>query len=49
VGLSLGAVTFNSAPQSLDDALRETDSLLYEAKHAGKGQSRHETFPSAPR
>lgn len=47
VGLSVGAVTFNSAPQSLDAALRETDILLYEAKRAGKGQSRHETFPSA--
>lgn len=48
VGLSLGAVTFNSSPQTLDDALRETDALLYEAKRAGKGQLRHETFPSAP-
>ena len=44
VGLSVGAVTFNSAPRSLDDALRETDTLLYEAKRAGKGQSRHETL-----
>jgi diguanylate cyclase (GGDEF)-like protein len=49
VGLSVGAVTFNSAPPSLDDALRETDTLLYEAKRAGKGQARHETFPSTPR
>jgi diguanylate cyclase (GGDEF)-like protein len=48
VGLSVGAVTFNSAPRSLDDALRETDTLLYQAKRAGKGQSRHETFPNAP-
>jgi diguanylate cyclase (GGDEF)-like protein len=44
VGLSVGAVTFNSAPRSLDDALRETDTLLYEAKRAGKGQLRHETL-----
>jgi diguanylate cyclase (GGDEF)-like protein len=41
VGLSLGAVTFNSAPRSLEDALRDTDALLFEAKRAGKGQFRH--------
>jgi diguanylate cyclase (GGDEF)-like protein len=48
VGVSLGAVTFNSAPQTLDDALREADTLLYQAKRAGKGQLRHETSPSRP-
>jgi diguanylate cyclase (GGDEF)-like protein len=46
VGLSLGAVTFNSAPRNLDDALREADTLLYEAKRAGKGRLRHETRPA---
>lgn len=44
VGLSLGAVTFNSVPLNLDDALREADTLLYEAKRAGKGRLRHETL-----
>jgi diguanylate cyclase (GGDEF)-like protein len=45
VGLSLGAMTFNSAPRSLDAALRGADTLLYEAKRAGKGQLRHVATP----
>jgi diguanylate cyclase (GGDEF)-like protein len=45
VGLSLGAATFDAVPESLDDAVREADTLLYEAKRAGKGRLRHETFP----
>jgi diguanylate cyclase (GGDEF)-like protein len=43
IGLSLGAVTFISAPRNVDHALREADALLYEAKRAGKGRLRHET------
>ena len=46
VGFSLGAVTFDSVPGSLDEALREADTLLYQAKRAGKGQVRHETRPT---
>jgi predicted signal transduction protein with EAL and GGDEF domain len=45
IAAALGAVTFNSAPRSLDAALRETDTLLYEAKRAGKGQLRHVATP----
>jgi diguanylate cyclase (GGDEF)-like protein len=45
VGLSLGAVTFDSVPRSLDYALGEADALLYEAKRAGKGRVRHEIWP----
>jgi predicted signal transduction protein with EAL and GGDEF domain len=48
VGLSLGAVTFDVAPRDLEQALREADGLLYEAKRAGKGRLRHETCPRAP-
>jgi diguanylate cyclase (GGDEF)-like protein len=48
VGLSLGAVTFDTAPRSLDDALREADALLYQAKRAGKGQVRHGTLSGRP-
>ncbi len=46
VGLSLGAVTFNCAPPNLDDALREADGRLYEAKRAGKGRVRHDAWPA---
>jgi diguanylate cyclase (GGDEF)-like protein len=44
VGLSIGAATFTSAPRSIADALRVADTLLYEAKRAGKGRVRYETF-----
>jgi diguanylate cyclase (GGDEF)-like protein len=47
VGLSLGAVTFASVPRDLDEALREADARLYEAKRAGKGCLRHGTWPSS--
>jgi diguanylate cyclase (GGDEF)-like protein len=47
VGLSLGAVTFNTVPRNIEEALREADALLYQAKRAGKGQARHETSPAA--
>jgi diguanylate cyclase (GGDEF)-like protein len=46
VGVSVGAVTFQSTPASLDDALRQADVLLYEAKRAGKGKLRHEAWPT---
>lgn len=48
VGLSLGAVTFGSAPRDLDEALRAADALLYEAKRTGKGRLRHGSWPLSP-
>jgi diguanylate cyclase (GGDEF)-like protein len=48
VGLSLGAVTFTTVPENIGDAIREADALLYEAKRAGKGRSRHVSWPSEP-
>lgn len=42
VGLSIGAVTFRTPPDSIDEMLRRADVLLYEAKRAGKHRMRHE-------
>jgi diguanylate cyclase (GGDEF)-like protein len=45
VGLSIGSVTFETPPPGLDDALRQADALMYEAKRAGKGRLIHKTSP----
>jgi diguanylate cyclase (GGDEF)-like protein len=45
VGLSMGCVTFLTPPRELDDALRQADALMYEAKREGKGRMLHKTYP----
>ncbi len=42
VGLSIGAVTFRTPPDSIDEMLHDADVLMYEAKRAGKGRIRHQ-------
>jgi diguanylate cyclase (GGDEF)-like protein len=41
VTLSIGALTYASAPESYDQLLRETDGLMYEVKSEGKDGFRH--------
>ena len=42
---SMGSVTFLTPPKDLDDALRQADALMYEAKREGKGRMLHKTYP----
>ncbi len=42
VTLSIGAVTFESPPQSADDAVSRADRLMYEVKGAGKNDVAHQ-------
>ena len=42
VTLSIGAVTFESAPASADDAIHLADRLMYEVKGAGKNDFAHQ-------
>jgi len=46
VGLSVGAVTFDAPPATLDAALNAVDQLLYEVKDSGKGGVRLSAWPS---
>lgn len=39
VTLSIGAVTFNSPPASVDEMIAKADSLMYQAKLGGKNQT----------
>ena len=43
VSLSIGAVTWETPPASVDEMLRATDALMYTAKHTGKNTIRHRT------
>jgi diguanylate cyclase (GGDEF)-like protein len=38
VTLSIGAVTYNKPPDTIDDMLRKTDKLMYSAKNSGKNK-----------
>ena len=38
VTLSIGSVTFNNPPDTVDDMLRKADDLMYSAKNRGKNQ-----------
>lgn len=44
VTFSIGAVTFLSPPATSERMLEATDSLMYEAKRAGKGSLKHRTL-----
>lgn len=47
VGITCGAVTFTSPPLSVDSMVQTADKLMYEAKHAGRGRTSHESWPGA--
>jgi diguanylate cyclase (GGDEF)-like protein len=42
VTFSIGGLTFESAPESLESALREADQLMYRAKREGKNRYYHQ-------
>jgi diguanylate cyclase (GGDEF)-like protein len=44
VSFSMGAATFVTPPRSVDEMLRLSDELMYEAKRSGKGAMRVATF-----
>jgi diguanylate cyclase (GGDEF)-like protein len=44
VTLSVGVVTFMSPPSTVDEILRLSDALLYEAKNGGKSAIRHKIY-----
>jgi len=44
VTLSIGVVTFTSAPSTVDETLRKADRLMYAAKNNGKDSIRYEVF-----
>jgi len=48
VTFSMGAVTFASAPASIDSMLHEADVLMYAAKAGGKDRWQHEARSGAP-
>lgn len=48
VTFSIGAVTFPTPPQSIDEVLALADSLMYSVKHGGKNAFRHEMFVATP-
>lgn len=45
IGFSIGAVTFEMPPRSVDEMIAEADRLMYLAKEAGKASSRHLVVP----
>lgn len=49
VTISVGVVTFDHAPDSVDDLLRAADDVMYSAKRNGKNALRHTTATAAAR
>lgn len=47
VGCTIGAVTFESGPPSVDYMVRTADALMYEGKRAGRGRILHEVWSAA--
>jgi diguanylate cyclase (GGDEF)-like protein len=47
VGVSIGAVTYPVAPDSIDEMVKRADALMYDVKQTGKGSIRHVTSESA--
>lgn len=45
VSLSIGAVTFLSLPDSIEQMLEQADSLMYQVKQSGKNAIKHQVFP----
>jgi diguanylate cyclase (GGDEF)-like protein len=46
VGCTIGAVTFEMAPESVDFMVRSADELMYRGKRAGRGRVEYATWPS---
>jgi diguanylate cyclase (GGDEF)-like protein len=49
VTVSVGVVTFDTPPDSVDDLMRAADDCMYSAKRGGKNALRHTTAVNAPR
>ena len=49
VTISVGVVTFDHAPDSVDDLLRAADDVMYSAKRGGKNALRHTTAAATTR
>jgi diguanylate cyclase (GGDEF)-like protein len=47
VTVSVGVVTFDTPPASVDDLLRAADEVMYSAKRGGKNAIRHTTAGAA--
>lgn len=48
IGFSIGAVTFERPPGSVDEMIGEADRLMYLVKRAGKGSSQHRVVQPVP-
>jgi diguanylate cyclase (GGDEF)-like protein len=44
VTLSIGVVTYNKSPDTVDEILKKADALMYSAKNSGKNKIMHETI-----
>jgi diguanylate cyclase (GGDEF)-like protein len=44
VTFSIGAVTFDAAPESVDEAIKMTDDVMYSAKRAGKDRVEYKRY-----
>ncbi len=47
VSFSIGVATFQTLPETVDEALRVADALMYRVKHSGKRGVLHERWPAA--
>ncbi len=47
-GCTVGAVTFERAPESVDFMVRTADELMYRGKRAGRGRVEHSVWPVRP-
>jgi diguanylate cyclase (GGDEF)-like protein len=45
VGATIGAVTFERPPESVDLMVRVADELMYRGKRAGRGRVEHDVWP----
>lgn len=48
ITFSVGAATFAAGPRTVEEALREADSLMYSAKKSGKNTARFAVFGASP-
>jgi diguanylate cyclase (GGDEF)-like protein len=46
VTFSIGVITFVNSPPSVNEIIREADSLMYAAKNAGKNRAEYAVFPA---
>ena len=47
IGFSMGALTCQSAPPSVDAMMAQADAMMYEVKNAGKNAVRYAVYPGA--